>query len=203
MKLTTTGVHKDPSKFSQLSAVESCVRRQLWWALVSLDVQIAYSSGLPPMINFEYSDVLQNTELSEAIAPGASQADASCTDPVGAARNILHCFSAAKHDFYRRSRDLLHGLHSDNLGEADLDNLIAITRSIQEMLESQRAQIEAVAIMDPGDPIFPESTGLTLDTFAQFAKLVLSMLAAKPFSVMYGPLRESGLLHALRARVPK
>ena len=202
-KLTIAGLHKDPSKFSQLSTVESCVRRQLWWTLVSLDVQIAYSSGLPPMINFEYSDVSPITELSEAIAPDGSQVSASRTDSVSAGKLILRYFSAAKHDFYRRSRDLLHSLHSDHLAEADLDNLIDITRCIQEMLVSQRAQIEAVAISDSDDSIFAESTGLKMGTFAQFAKLVLSMLAAKPFSVMYGPLRAAGLLHVLRARVPK
>lgn len=154
------------------------------------------------MINFEYSDVLQITELSEALALEATQICASRIDSTGASR-LLSIFAAAKFEFYRRSRDLLLSLHGDSLAEADLDKIIDITRSIREMLNSKQEQIEAVKTNDQADLIFAESTTLTTDTFAQFARLVLSILAAKPFSVMYGPFRRAGLLHVLRDRVPK
>ena len=202
-ELILAGLHKDPSNFSKLSAVETCIRRQLWWTLVSLDVQVAYSSGLPPVISFEYSDVLQITELAEDLASESFHICASRTDSTGADRLLLRVFAAAKFEFYRRSRDLLHSLHNDSLREADVDEIIKITRNIREILDSKKAQIEAVHTVDQADLMSAESTTLTTDTFAQFARSVLSMLATKPFSVMYGPLRRAGLLHVLRDRVRK
>lgn len=207
--LITSGLHKEPSKFAQLSAVDVCVRRQLWWSLVTLDVQLAYSSGLPPMIDFTNSDVQPITELSEALEPPNKQAVDPRSNLTSTGRSISNVFAAGKFDFYRQSRDLLSKLYSDSLFDTDLDGLIEITRSIRENLESRKAQIATLSTGNLQNSIFTDREGSQdspmpeVDKFARFADTVLSMLAAKPFSVMFGPLRRQGLLHRLAERVPK
>jgi hypothetical protein len=92
----------------------------------------------------------------------------------------------------------VHLLHSNHLSENDLDQLLVITKNNQLDLYTRRDRI-AIAVqgsMINGQP----ASGSAV--FSKFTKMVISMMAAKPFAVMYGPLRRHGLLAKLREKEP-
>ena len=60
------GLHKEPSKFPNISPVDGHVRRQMWWSLISLGTQVAFASGLPPIIESRFYDVYPFSGLGEA-----------------------------------------------------------------------------------------------------------------------------------------
>ena len=62
---TMLGLHKDPSHFPVMGAIESELRRRVWWQLVHIDVLVAIASGLPPMVDLGYWDVQGISELKE------------------------------------------------------------------------------------------------------------------------------------------
>ncbi|TKA67222.1 hypothetical protein B0A55_08777 [Friedmanniomyces simplex] len=62
---TMLGLHKDPSHFPSVNAIEAEVRRRVWWHLVHIDVLVAAASGLPPMVDLDCWDVRGISELKE------------------------------------------------------------------------------------------------------------------------------------------
>ena len=202
-------MHKEPSKFSDLSTVDVHVRRQLWWNLVSLDAQVAFASGLPPIIENRYYEVQPISELADFAQSGSNNGN----NQQSPKRVIIRAFVGGRFEFYRNACDFLHLLHNDKVTEADLDELIAIARRNETELGSRRDLI--TSMLQGGTPSIAND-GREIDygrpttdcvpasqVLAQFTKMVLSMLAAKPYAVMYGPLRRHGLLTPLRNKVPK
>lgn len=59
------GLHKDPSHFPAISAIEAETRRRVWWHLVHIDVCVAIASGLPPIVDASSWDVEGISELKE------------------------------------------------------------------------------------------------------------------------------------------
>ena len=58
------GLHRDPTLFA-FEPWEVETRRRLWWNIVSADILIAISSGLPPIVDEQYSDVKMVSEIKD------------------------------------------------------------------------------------------------------------------------------------------
>lgn len=221
---SSIGLHKEPSKFPGIDRIEVHVRRQLWWSLVSLDTQIAMAAGLPAIIIPKHFDVEPAEELSES-AISSPPVEGSAT-----IKEILRTFICGKYAFYGRMGEFVHLLHSNFLSEADLDKLLDIVKNNQVSLQrsngiqnrdngsvsvvnprlicdAHREQLDqytrrdriALAVkgsMNNGQP----ASGSAV--FSKFTKMVISMMAAKPFAVMYGPVRRHGLLAKLKEKEP-
>lgn len=186
------GLHKEPSKFPGIDRIEVHVRRQLWWSLVSLDTQIAMAAGLPAIIMPKLFDVEPAEELSES-AISSPPVEGSAT-----IKEILLTFISGKYAFYGRMGEFVHLLHSNFLSETDLHKLLDIVKNNQLDLYTRRDRI-AIAVqgsMIDGQP----ASGSAV--FSKFTKMVISMMAAKPFAVMYGPIRRHGLLAKLKEKEP-
>ena len=184
------GLHKEPSKFPDVDPIDIHVRRQLWWIIVSFDAQIALASGLPCIIETSFYDVDPVSELSEtAIAMVATEGASTIKD-------MLRTFVGGRFEFYRLSGRFLRILHGNVITERDLDELLEITRAIQGDLYSRRERIALIMTA-------ASSSGRALEgsaVLSKFSKIVMSMLAAKPYAVMYGPLRRHGLLGKLHEK---
>jgi hypothetical protein len=184
------GLHKEPSKFPDVDPIEVHIRRQLWWIVVSFDAQIALASGLPCVIETSFYDVDPVSELSEtAIAYAPTKGAKTIKD-------ILRAFIGGRFEFYRLSGKFLRILHSNVITERDLDELLEITRAIQGDLYSRRERIAMIMTAASAGGRAPEGSPV----LSKFSKMVMSMLAAKPYAVMYGPLRRHGLLGKLREK---
>jgi hypothetical protein len=192
MLISRTGLHKEPSKFPGIDRIEVHVRRQLWWNLVSLDAQVALASGLPPIIETKIYDVEPVTELSES-AISSPPVEGSAT-----IKGILRTFISGRFEFYRRMEEFLHILHNNFLSENDLDKLLEIVKTNQMDMYNRREQV-SMAVQTSITDGSPASGSAE---FSKFTKMVLSMMAAKPFAVMYGPVRRHGLIEKLREREP-
>jgi hypothetical protein len=67
------GLHRDPKKFPKMSALQSELRRRIWFTILELDIQSLLDSGTPPSISFddfdtEYPTNLDDSEINESIA---------------------------------------------------------------------------------------------------------------------------------------
>ena len=186
------GLHKEPSKFPDMDPVDMHVRRQLWWNLVSLDAQIALASGLPCIVETSFYDVEPVGELSESAI--------SCAPNEGARtiKEILRTFVGGKFEFYRMTGKFLHILHKNVMNEEDLDELLEVTRTIQADLYSRRERIALIMETASANGGTPEGSAV----LSKFSKMVMSMIAAKPYAVMYGPVRRHGLLAKLGEKEP-
>ena len=121
----------------------------------------------------------------------------------------MRLFVGGKFEFYRTASDFLHKLHNNFLNERDLNELLDITAKIQNDLYSRRDHITSILNAFKGEPTLGDvgggSSSATVEacTLGHFTKMVLCMLAAKPFAVMFGPVRRHGLVEKLREKVPK
>ena len=207
------GLHKEPSNFHDIAPADVTLRRQLWWNLVALDVQVAYAAGLPPIITNDLYDVLPFSELADSTRNQDTELG-SVSQNFHTTRSILKAFIGGKFEFYRRSSEFLNRLHDNNLDENGLDELVEMTRGIQSDLGFRREEITSLRVSHSSymadlisNESIPAQTGEHEDTqpniLAQFTCAVLSMYGAKPYAVMYGTVRRHGLLGKLREKEPK
>lgn len=161
------------------------------------------------MLDSETSDVQPITELSDFLDSAGPNSQILTDEWTSIGKLVSNLFVAGHFEFYHQSKALLHKLHRNNLTESDLDEIIAITRKIGETLLTRKKQLQSAtqlhhsSFTQAGPTCFQNYPLVNTSIFTQFADIVLSMLAAKPFAVMYGPFRRQGLLHALRAKVPE
>lgn len=195
------GLHKDPSRFHETSATEIQTRRQLWWNVITIDTQVAFASGLPPLIESGSYDVETVSELTDAFTSNEA------TDRHR--KSILGIFINGKFFFYKKSGELLRLLHSNRLSKEDIDGILTITREIQDDVNARQAQIAAVEQnVDNADQL-PGNESAALERtqsnpiLRQFTSILLSMFAAKPYAIMYGPIRRHNLLPYLQEKEPK
>ena len=201
--LTATGLHKEPTTFGHFSPVDVHIRRQIWWSIVSIDAQVAFASGLPPIIDCRLYNVLPVSELSAAAIREDFESHGNAN------KSILGIFIGGRFAFYKRGNEILHLLHSSLLSETDLDRILEITHAVKADMDSRREQIFLIEKLTTP----PETCdGTDVDALrhtesnaalAQFAKMLFALWAAKPYSVMYGPMRRHGLLPALRKKEPR
>lgn len=170
---------------------------------MSIDAQVAFASGLPPIIDCRLYNVLPVSELSAAAIREDFESHGNAN------KSILGIFIGGRFAFYKRGNEILHLLHSSLLSEADLDRILEITHTVKADMDSRREQILLIEKMT----VPPETCdGTDVDALrhtesnaalAQFAKMLFALWAAKPYSVMYGPMRRHGLLPALRKKEPR
>lgn len=124
-------------------------------------------------------------------------------------KSILGIFVGGKFSFYKSSSEFLHLLHSNRLSRKDLDEILAITRGIKEDMEDRKAQITSIEQALGNTSQLRDSDNAALQQtesnpiLGQFTKTLLSMFAAKPYAIMYGPLQRHKLLSYLREQEPK
>lgn len=197
-----SGLHQDPLEYGSLSESECQLRRNLWWTLVAIDAQVAFAAGLPPLM----PNGAHNVKPISAALPSDSQRDSSSCPAQRGSDSLVSLFIAGKYLFYGRSSAFLLAIHKRTLDEHDLEKILEITDSIETDLKRYKSEISAREQVSNGEnnsdgSASPESA--TSPYFPELAKMVLSMYAAKPYAIMYGPLRRHGLLHLLRRRQPK
>lgn len=184
-----------------MSSTEIQVRRQLWWTVVAIDAQVAFASSLPPLIDTKQHNVRPVSESNER--------DASSSSPEQGFKSILRIFSTGKNAFYSNASEFLHVLHSNTLCKDDVDGILRITERIRNDVKARKEQIDAIqqAPQSHLPPYGEDMEGISRNEsnpiFGQFAKSILSMLAAKPYPIMYGSLKRHNLLPYLREKEPE
>ena len=169
--------------------------------MVSLDAQVALASGLPPMVESKLYDV---NPIDEADEVGTQDRPLS-----EARKTILGVFVGGRFSFYRHTCDFLRILNKPGVTTSDVDDILDLTRNIRQDMAQRREQILQMIQSSHGGSVEQSGSYNLLHqaesnpALAYFASLVLSMLAAKPFAIMYGPLRKQGLLSYLRSQEPK
>lgn len=124
-------------------------------------------------------------------------------------RTVLGVFVGGRYTFYHHMSDLLRIVNGYHVTESDVDELLRIASIIKRELESRKEEILSIAWQPQearvGQPITSdEIQGIQLSPqLASFANKVLTMLAAKPFAIMYGPLKQHGLLSYLKSKESK
>lgn len=196
------GLHQDPLEYGNISGSECQLRRNLWWTLVAIDAQVAFAAGLPPLMPNGGHNV---KSINAALPPGPHEDSSSCLAQKGN-DPLVSLFIAGKYLFYERSSAFLLAIHKRTLDEHDLEKILEITDSIETDLQRYKSEISAREQVSNGENnsngcASPESAASPY--FPELAEMVLSMYAAKPYAIMYGPLRRHGLLNLLRQRRPK
>lgn len=197
------GLHKEPTTFGHFSPVDVHIRRQIWWSIVAIDAQVAFASGLPPIIDCRLYNVLPVSELSAAAIREDFESHGNAN------KSILGIFIGGRFAFYKMGNEILHLLHSSLLSEKDLDRILEITHQIKKDMDNRRGQINSIERLHPKQESYD---GSDIDAIrhtesnaalAHFARMLFALWAAKPYSVMYGPMRRHNLLPALRKKEPK
>jgi hypothetical protein len=195
------GLHREPSKLPNMSSTEIQVRRQLWWTVVAIDAQVAFASSLPPLIDTRQHNVEPVNKRNENNSSPPSFDHTF--------KSILGIFTAGKNSFYKNASEFLHILHSNSLCKEDINSILCITQRIRDDVEARKAEIDAIQQaperhLPPGEEdIEGISRNESNPVFGQFTKTILSMLAAKPYAIMYGSLKRHNLLSYLREKEPE
>ena len=192
------GLHRDPTTFPEVSLIDGQIRRQIWFSTVAVDAQIAFASGLPPLIENKLYNIAAISEscrldLQDNFEPAARE------------DSVVGIFVAGKNSFYCHASEFMHILHSNRITQEQLRDVLIIIESIQTEMGARIRRIREVdnAITSASTPIAAERHPESDPRLVRFANIVLTMLAAKPFAIMYGPLRKHRLLDSvpdLRAR---
>ena len=180
------------------------MRRQVWWTLVAIDAQVALAAGLPPIIGKLYHDVQTIKDLAD-FAVDHAHTEHTCKLQ-GPSKRMLRTFVGGRFAFYDYIGDFLQLLHNDTLNEQRLDDILMVTRRIQEELGWRRERIASIlqtAKIEASGNELSRAAVAASTVLAQFTQMVLSMLAAKPYAVIYGPMRRHGLLEKLAEKEPK
>ena len=178
-----------------------------WWTLVALDAQIALASGLPPMIESKLYHVEQPDGRDEGDV-AAGQLPAATQQP----NTVLGIFVCGRYTFYHHISDFLRIVNGCRVTIADVDNILKISHEIKRDMDMRRNQIMQLA--QPAYLSQESWAGLPMTSeelhgiqssplLASLATSVLCMLTAKPYAIMYGPLRQHGLLPYLKEKEPR
>lgn len=172
-----------------------------WWSLIAIDAQIALASGLPPLIESKLYHVDQPNEYSEV--------DVATDQPAVTTKTVMGIFVCGRYTFYHHMSDFLRLLNGPRITEAEVNSILYIAQVIGQDVQRRKTQIlqaeNPPQVAAPGRLMFPEQlrTIESSPVLASFAISVLSMLAAKPYAIMYGPLRQNGLLPYLKQKETK
>ena len=204
------GLHREPARFGGVKPVDVQVRRHLWWTIVALDAQVALASGLPPMIESKLYQVKTIDERDEVDVVSYQQDG----HPPGR-KTILGIFVGGRYAFYHHTSTFLRLINNHQVTEADVDKTLQITHEIHRQMEDHKKHILDLSRTLQTPEYQPSSTPSPTRShqhlhraqsnrlLALFAIRVLTMLAAKPYAIMYGPLRKHNLLGYLQQKEPE
>ncbi|KAI7316369.1 hypothetical protein KC315_g10795 [Hortaea werneckii] len=204
------GLHREPSRLEGVKPVDVQVRRHLWWTIVALDAQVALASGLPPMIESKLYQVNAIDERDEVDVASFQQGG-----QIPGRKTILGIFVGGRYAFYHHTSTFLRLINNHQVTEADVDKTLQITQEIHRQMEDHKKHILNLSrsLQAPDHP--PSSTPSPSPSHQQLHRAqsnrllallairVLTMLAAKPFAIMYGPLRKHHLLKYLLQKEPE
>ncbi|KAK0100344.1 hypothetical protein ONS96_007624 [Cadophora gregata f. sp. sojae] len=198
------GLHKDPASFPDLSVIDIQVRRQLWWSLVAVDVQVALAAGLPPIIDCTTCKVQDSSEAPEDLPHlGIPAQDHQ--------KSILGVLVRGKVEFYRKTSRILSVIHSNRFSREDLDHILSLIHVIRSDLYSRIEQItEIESKLASQDELLNGHDNMSMlrqtqsnPVLAQFGKAVLTLLSAKPYAIIQGPVRRQKLETYLEEKDPQ
>lgn len=168
--------------------------------MIALDAQIALASGLPPMIESKLYQIEQPVEHDEFD---------TATNQSPRPKTVLGVFVGGRYAFYHHMSDFLRIVNNYHLTEASVDDILKITQEISNDMAKRIDEIAHIAQFShepwTAQPITPEELrgGQSSPVLASLAVSVLSMLTARPYAIMYGPLRQHGLLPYLKQKEPR
>ncbi|KAI7361790.1 hypothetical protein KC354_g7817 [Hortaea werneckii] len=130
-------------------------------------------------------------------------------------KTILGIFVGGRYAFYHHTSTFLRLINNHQVTEADVDKTLQITQEIHRQMEGHKKHILNLSrsLQTPDHP--PSATPSPSPSHQQlhraqsnrllalFAIRVLTMLAAKPYAIMYGPLRKHHLLKYLLQKEPE
>jgi hypothetical protein len=147
------------------------------------------------------------------IDDGQSPQNPISVQPSYPKQTILNTFINGKVIFYKKANGFLHLLHSNTLTEPEVDAILSIVKSIgEEMgvckqdikhLEStlERESNDSFRSDPPNENALGRAESNLL--FARFARMLLSLFAAKPYVIRYGPLRRHQASERVKEQLPK
>ena len=198
-----TGLHKDPTSFPVLSPIDIQIRRQLWWAIVALDTQVAIAAGLPPIIDCDFYQVQEPSEIAEEINHLRTDSQIQ--------KSVSTILVGGKLKFYKNINKILRLLHSNKFSRENLDHVLDIMHESRADLTAREQQISEMEIMlaSPSSTINGDDEEIALHqwqsspSLACFAKELLTLFAAKPFTLIQGPVKGQKLESYLLERDPQ
>lgn len=129
--------------------------------------------------------------------------------PAVATKTVMGIFVCGRYTFYHHMSDFLRLLNGHRVTEAEIDSILYIAQVIDQDVQRRKSQIlqaaKPIQVTEPGQPMSPEQLRIieSSPVLASLATSVLSMLAAKPYAIMYGPFRQNGLLQYLKEKEPR
>ncbi|KAI7051776.1 hypothetical protein KC362_g31 [Hortaea werneckii] len=185
------GLHREPSRLEGVKPIDVQVRRHLWWTIVALDAQVALASGLPPMIESKLYQVNAIDERDEVDVASYQQGG----QPLGR-KTILGIFVGGRYAFYHHTSTFLRLINNNQI-EEHKKHILDLSRTLQTP-EHQPSSTT------PSTPFHQQlHRAQSNRLLASFAIRVLTMRAAKPYAIMYGPLRKHNLLGYLQRKEPE
>lgn len=127
-------------------------------------------------------------------------------------KTILGIFVGGRYTFYHHMSELLRIINNYRVTKANVDDILKVSQEICHDMNKRRNQIAQLSQTVqhtqepwPGQPMTPEEMRQVQSSpvLASLAASVLSMLAVRPYAIMYGPLRQHGLLSYLKEKEPR
>ncbi|KAE9371804.1 hypothetical protein N431DRAFT_559228 [Stipitochalara longipes BDJ] len=197
------GLHKDPTIFAALSPIDIQIRRQLWWAIVALDTQVAIAAGLPPIIDCNSYQVQEPNEIPEEM----THLDADSQFQ----KSIPTILVGGKIKFYKNVNRILRVLHSNTFSRESLDYVLDIMHASRADLAARQQKICEMEIMlasplsttNGNDEVIILHKSQSSPSLARFAKELLALFATKPFTLIQGPVKGQKLEPYLYKKDPQ
>lgn len=172
---------------------------------MALDIQIAIASGLPPIIECK-AFVVKKPGWQGGMTRAAGRV---LTDDRG--KTIAQIFVECRYAFYDHMSEILRLVNAQAISATDVDNLLRLIAVIRREVDTAKDQVAATLqyrqqLVAQLDPLSSASTQVAVENsteLASFATMVLTMLAAKPYAIIYGPLRQQFFLPYLQSQDPR
>lgn len=127
----------------------------------------------------------------------------------GTTKTVMGIFVCGRYTFYHHMSEFLRLLNGHRVTETGVDSILYTAQVIDQDMQRRKSQILQAArppqMIELGRPMSPEQLRIieSSPVLASFATSVLCMLAVKPYAIMYGPLRQIGLLPYLKEKEPR
>ena len=166
---------------------------------MAVDVQIAFASGLPPLIKSGHYNVATICEAGEESLCEDQNAHGEPTE------SIIGIFAGGEQNFHQKSGDIMLMLQRDKLSCKDVDDMLNLINQVREDVTERRRRISVIQQtfslrQGHSDEILTPCP--SEDRLAQFTRTIPALLAIKPFAVMYGSIMRHNLLPYLLEREP-
>jgi len=116
-------------------------------------------------------------------------------------KSVLGVLVGGKVEFYKNANKILHVIHLNRFSREDLDYILELMHASRSDLVSRQQQISEIEktlasplpLMNGKDEMTTLRESQSNPVFARFAKAVLLLLTAKPYTIIQGPVRRQKL----------